>query len=168
MVLNPKPFSLIPHKYAFKGTDKFMQIQPRRMVPTELNSSETPPKHLPNTPCSPARSAPAAGPPPNRAQHTPRTLRWVLLGITVPSKTSQPTPTGPSPPVQWVLPFRTEFWFRLYLLFAMGWQGSLRMQKLAGVPGSATGLVLIEWGDISAPPCHTRTHQRPFLESALT
>lgn len=39
-------------------------------------------------------------PPPNRAQHTPRTLRWVLLGITVPSKTSQPTPTGPSPPVQ--------------------------------------------------------------------
>lgn len=62
MVLNPKPFSLILHKYAFKRTDKFMQIQPHCIAPTEHNSSDTPPKPLPLNPCSPARSALAAGP----------------------------------------------------------------------------------------------------------
>lgn len=111
MVLNPKPFSLIPHKYAFKGTDKFMQIQPRRMVPTELNSSETPPKHLPNTPCSPARSAPAAGPPP--PQQGPAHAQNPEMGAAghhcpiqdFSAHTNRPFPTCPvSPAVQdWIL-----------------------------------------------------------------
>lgn len=107
------------------------------------------------TPCSPGTGC--------RTQH----MQWVLQGINCPVQaplphTNSPFPTCPVNPViqDWILA-------QYYQLFALGRQGSCRMGHLPLPAGSATGLVLIEWGHISDPPCHTRIHQCPFLELAL-